>query len=150
MTSALTCRSAARILLRNPGFTVVAIAILALGIGANVTVFTIANAFLFKNLPFDDSDRILYVSNTQRTRPGTVRSVSYPDFIEFRDQAKSFEGLAAFSNRTVDLSDGNGFPEHYRCPRITANGFSVMGQSPVLGRDFVPKMSSRGLSRSCS
>jgi predicted permease len=116
----------------------VATVILALGIGVNVTVFTIADAFLFKNLPFDDSDRILYVSNTSRTRPGTARSVSYPDFIEFRDQARSFEGLAAFSTRNVDLSDGNGFPENYRCPRITANGFSVIGQRPVLGRDFAP------------
>ncbi len=59
-----------RMLLRNPGFTAVAIIVLALGIGANVTVFTLANAFLFKNLPFEDSDRILYISNTLRTRPG--------------------------------------------------------------------------------
>ena len=128
-----------RILLRNPGFTAVAIIVLALGIGANMTVFTLANAFLFKNLPFEDSDRILYVSNTLRTRPGTVRSVSYPDFVEFREHAKSFEGLAAFANRTVDLSDGKGFPERYRCPVITANGFSVIGQKPALGRDFVPE-----------
>ena len=62
-----------RRLLRNSGFTAVATVILALGIGVNVTVFTIADAFLFKNLPFDDSDRILYVSNTSRTRPGTGR-----------------------------------------------------------------------------
>jgi predicted permease len=127
-----------RMLMRNPGFAAVAILVLALGIGANVTVFTLANAFLFKNLPFDDSDRILYVSNMLRTRPGTVRSVSYPDFIEFREQAKSFEGLAAFSNRSVDLSDGKGFPERYRSPLITANGFSVIGQKPVRGRDFIP------------
>ena len=128
-----------RILLRNPGFTAVAIIVLALGIGANMTVFTLANAFLFKNLPFEDSDRILYVSNTLRTRPGTVRSVSYPDFVEFREHAKSFEGLAAFANRTVDLSDGKGFPERYRCPVITANGFSIIGQKPALGRNFVPE-----------
>jgi predicted permease len=128
-----------RVLLRNPGFTFVAVMALALGIGANVTVFTLANAFLFKNLPFDDSDRILYVSNTPPGRPGTVRSVSYPDFLEFREQAKSFEGLAAFSNRSVDLSDGSGFPERYRCPVITANGFSVIGQKPVRGRDFLPQ-----------
>ncbi len=128
-----------RVLLRNPGFTFVAVMALALGIGANVTVFTLANAFLFKNLPFDDSDRILYISNTPPGRPGTVRSVSYPDFLEYREQAKSFEGLAAFSNRSVDLSDGSGFPERYRCPVMTANGFSVIGQQPIQGRDFLPE-----------
>jgi len=128
-----------RRLVRTPGFAAVATIVLALGIGANVTVFTLANAFLFKNLPFEDSDRILYISNTLRTRPGIVRSVSYPDFLEFREQVKSFEGLAAFSNRSVDLSDGKGFPERYRCPLISANGFSVIGQKPVQGRDFVPE-----------
>jgi putative ABC transport system permease protein len=128
-----------RVLLRAPGFTFVAVTVLALGIGANVTVFTLANAFLFKNLPFDDSARILYVSNTPPGRPGTVRSVSYPDFLEFRERARSFEGLAAFSNRSVDLSDGSGFPERYRCPLVTANGFTVIGQKPVRGRDFLPE-----------
>jgi predicted permease len=126
-----------RTLVRNPGFAAVAIVALALGIGANVTVFTLANAFLFKNLPFDDSDRILYLSNTLATRPGTVRSVSYPDLLDFREQSKSFEGLAAFSNRSVDLSDKNAFPERYRCPLMTSNGFTVIGQQPVLGRGFL-------------
>jgi putative ABC transport system permease protein len=127
-----------RTLLRSPGFAAVAVIVLGLGIGANLTVFTLANAFLFKNLPFEDSDRILYVSNMLRTRPGAARSVSYPDFLEFREQSTSFAGLAAFANRSVDLSDGKGFPERYRCPLITSNAFSVIGQTAVRGRDFTP------------
>jgi hypothetical protein len=53
-------------------------------------------------------------------------------------QWTSFEGLAAFSNRSVDLSDGHGFPERYRCSLMTVNGFSVIGQKPLRGRDFLP------------
>ena len=64
-----------RLLARSPGFTLAAVTALALAIGANVTVFTLANAFLFKNLPFDDSDRILYVSSRNRARAGHPRRV---------------------------------------------------------------------------
>jgi putative ABC transport system permease protein len=125
-----------RVLRRSPGLAAMAAITLALGIGANVTVFTLANAFLFKNLPFADSARILYVSGTLLTRPGSTRSLSYPDFLELREQARTFDGLAAFANRSVDLSDRRGFPERYRGAVITANGFSVIGQKPVMGRDF--------------
>ena len=62
-------RHAIRAFLKSPGFTLAAVGALALGIGANVTVFTLANAFLFKNLPFDDSDRIVYVSSATAARP---------------------------------------------------------------------------------
>ena len=128
-----------RVLKRSPGLAAMAVMTLALGIGANVTVFTLANAFLFKNLPFADSARILYVSGTLLTRPGSVRSLSYPDFLELRDQTRAFDGLAAFTNRSVDLSDKRGFPERYRGALITANGFAIIGQKPVRGRDFAPQ-----------
>src|SRR5204862_1451633 len=67
---------ASRLLVRTPGFTAASACALALAIGANVTVFTLANAFLFKNLPFDDSARIVYLSSSVAQRP---RPVSYPD-----------------------------------------------------------------------
>ncbi len=128
-----------RLLARSPGFTAVAVVALGLGIGANVTVFTLANAFLFKNLPFEDSDRVLYISGTQAGRANGPRSVSYPDFLDFREQARSFAGLAALANRTVDLSDQRALPERYRCPLLTSNAFAVIGQRPALGRDFLPE-----------
>ena len=78
-----------RSLRRSPGFTVTALTMLALGIGANVTVFTLTNA-LFKRLPFDRNDRILYIHSR---RP--YRAVSYSDFQDWRAQAKSFEGMGA-------------------------------------------------------
>jgi putative ABC transport system permease protein len=130
---------ALRLLARSPGFTAVALATLALGIGANLTVFTLANAFLFKNLPFDDSDRILYLSSAQPGRPDRAQRVSYPDFLDFGRQTATFDGLAAFMSRTVDVSDRNGFPERYRATVMTANSFALIGQSPVRGRDFLPE-----------
>jgi predicted permease len=128
---------AVRLLARNPGFTAVAVIALGLGIGANLTVFTLANAFLFKNIPFHDSERILYVSSTQPERPDRPQRVSYPDFRDFREQVRSFEGMAAFTTRTVDVSDKNGLPERYRATVISANSFSLIGQAPVHGRDFL-------------
>ena len=76
-------RYAVRGLTRTPGFAAVATIVLALGIGANVTVFTLANAFLFKNLPFEDSDRILYISNTTSTRPGIAGRFRIRTFSSF-------------------------------------------------------------------
>ena len=125
-----------RLLARSPGFTLAAVTALALAIGANVTVFTLANAFLFKNLPFDDSERILYVSSRNPARPGT-RGVSYLDFLDYREQAPSFEGMAAFTSGSVDLSDGKGFPERYRSAFLTSAAFATIGQRPFLGRDFL-------------
>src|SRR3954469_18283536 len=95
---------AARLLVRSPGFTAAAVAALALAIGANVTVFTLANAFLFKNLPFDYSDRIVYIATTAPQRSGT-RGVSYPEFLEYRAEVPSFEATGALTTGFVDVSD---------------------------------------------
>jgi len=127
---------ALRLFVRNPVFTGAAVIALGLAIGANVTVFTLANAFLFKNLPFDDSELVVYVSSTNFTRPGSIRGVSYPDFLDFREQARSLDALGALTTCTVDVSDGTGFPERYRCAQLMAAAFGVIGQTPVVGRDF--------------
>jgi putative ABC transport system permease protein len=128
-----------RTLLKNPGFTAVAVVALTLGIGVNSTVFTLANAVLLKNLPFADSDRILYVSGNTREDPRNTSNISLPDYRDFAAQTKSFQSLAGFSGLNADVADSNGFPTEYRATRITPNGFSVIGQSPILGRDFEPQ-----------
>ncbi|MGH7486059.1 MAG: ABC transporter permease, partial [bacterium] len=123
---------------RSPWFTAVAATAIALGIGANAAVFTIANAFLIKNLPFEGSDRILYISGDTRTEAGFL-PVSYPDYRDFRTQTKSFADLAAFEYAGVSVTDKSGFPERYRAIRMSANGLSVLGQKPAAGRDFTPE-----------
>ncbi len=123
---------------QNPGFTAVAIVTLALGIGVNATVFTVTNAMLFKGFPHVDPDnRILYFDwKRERLSPG----VSYADFEDWRAQAKSFEGMAVVANGGLRLrvSDQRGVPETYDATQLSANAFQVLGQRPILGRDFAP------------
>jgi predicted permease len=131
-------RYSARTLRLNPGFAATAVAVLALGIGINATVFTLANAVMFKNQPFNGSGKILYITGTKPARGGDYQAVSYPDYLDFRAQSKTFESLAAFEVFGANFSDGAGFPEHYRALLLSANGFAAIGQKPAIGRDFVP------------
>ena len=130
-------RYAIRTLRRSPGFTFVAILMLALGIGVNATVFTVTNAVLFKGFPsVVRNDRVVYLS--------TNKGVSYPDFADWRDQAKSFEGLALVNGVDLSFSDKGALPEHMFAAAVTVNAFKVMGQRPIIGRDFAPSDGSPG------
>ncbi len=128
-------RFAFRTLAKHPGFTAVAVVALALGIGANATVFAITNGVLFKNMPFV-SERIMYLSTKNLSRGQNRSGVSYPDYRDWRAQTKSFETLGAFGFDVVNVSDKIGVPTRYNLGRITANTFSIIGQKPVIGRDF--------------
>jgi predicted permease len=125
-------RSSFRTLIKNPGFTTVAVTMLALGIGVNATVFTVTNAVLFKGFPLvERNDRILYISGPY------LCCVSYPDFEDWRAQAKAFEGMAVVHGVGMVLSDKSGFPERYEATEVSANTFQLVGQRPILGRDFM-------------
>jgi putative ABC transport system permease protein len=126
-----------RMLRKTPAFTAVAIAILALGIGVNATVFSLTNGALFKGLPFDKSDRIIYMLERDTTHNNQLMGISFPDFRDWREQAKSYEGMAAASGRAISVSDNNALPESYTCIRQSANGFHLIGQRPLIGRDFI-------------
>ena len=127
-----------RRLLREPGFTAVVVVALALGIGVNTTVFTLVNAVLFRGLPFEQADRVMFLSSNDHAKNRNDMGVSYPDFRDWRAQSKAFKGLAAFSQTGFVISDSNA-PERYDGPRLTANTFSLIGQKPMLGRDFLPE-----------
>jgi putative ABC transport system permease protein len=131
-------------LANNAGFTILAVTALALGIGANATVFTLANGVLFKSMPFDQNDRILYLSTKNLSRGNQRAGVSYPDFLDWREQAKSFEDLSAFGGLGVNYSDKSGLPELYNASQMTANSFHAIGQKPVAGRDFTAEDEKRG------
>src|SRR5436305_11530012 len=100
-----------RTLGKNPGFTAVAVAALALGIGANATVFSLVNAVLFKNLPFADSERVVYLSSTDTRRPRARDGVSRPEYEALAAEMKSVTGLAAAWRDRVNLSDDVNMPE---------------------------------------
>lgn len=132
-------RFALRGLRGDPGFTVVAVAALAVGLAANTAVFTVVNAVFFKNLPFAGSERIVYVlSPNVHDMSSSDALASYPDYADFHDRAKSFEVLVAARMIGVNLSDQTAFAERYGAMQMTINGFSAIRQKPVLGRDFMP------------
>jgi putative ABC transport system permease protein len=127
-----------RTLSKNPGFTTVAITALALGISVNATVFSLANAVLFKNLPFANSDRVLYIISTNPTKPRWWWGLSYPDYLVLKSQLKSFDAVGASRQVSANISDHTASPEGYHGARITANTFALIGQKPIVGRDFLP------------
>src|SRR5260370_41312799 len=101
-----------RTLAKNPGFTAVAVAALALGIGVNATVFSLVNGILYKNLPFAHSDRILYLLNADTHNPQIGGSLSYPDFRDLQAQVKSFRRLGAHTGCLGNFSDSDAVPQN--------------------------------------
>ena len=135
-------RFATRLLLKERWFSAVAIVALALGIGLNATVFTLVNAVLIRGLPFKDSQDLYLVAwNVKRGGRSNVAAV---DFKNWREQTKVFSGLAAWSGADMTISDDRAMPEQARGSYLTANAFSVVGQRPLLGRDFTPEDEQRG------
>jgi predicted permease len=132
-------RFAFRSLTQSRGFTTVAVAMVALGIGANAAVFTVTKAVLFKgSRSIDRNDRILYVGS------GGPCCVSYPDFDDWRAQAKSFDGMGAVADLRITLSDRRGVAETNSATQVTAETFRLIGQRPAIGRDFLPSDALRG------
>lgn len=117
-------RYAVRMLAKAPGFTTVAVIALALGIGADTAVFTIANCAFSWNLGLDHIDRIVLVTLTDPSGQQEF-GVSYPDFRDFRSRAKSLAGLAGYEFASVNLSGDKNLPERYRSVKMSANGFFV-------------------------
>jgi hypothetical protein len=136
-------RYAVRMLAKTPTFTLVAVVALALGIGADTAVFTIANGAFSWNLGLDHVDRVILVDLVDPSRREGF-GVSYPDFRNLRTETKSLAGLAAYQFASVNLSDSKTLPERYYCAQISANGFFVSEQRPVVGRGFLPEDESPG------
>ena len=126
-----------RTLLRTPAFTVLAVFTLALGIGANTTIFSWINSTLLNPIPGATRTSEL----VSLTRGGTVETpypLSYPDYADLRDGNQSFSGLSAFGIYSLTLT-GTGQPERVWGLLVTANYFDVLGVKPILGRTFVPE-----------
>jgi putative ABC transport system permease protein len=126
---------AIRMLVKSPGFTLVAILTLALGIGANTAIFSVVNAVLLRPLPFKDASQLVVIRETYKL-VGNV-SVSYPDFLDWRQQAHCFSAMAAIQNRSFNLS-GIAQPENIGGYVVSPNLLALLGVHPILGRDFVP------------
>jgi len=124
---------AVRTLLRSPGFTILAVLTLALGIGANTAIFTVINGVLLRPLPYSDSSRIVHLEQAA-TRVGPDRiGFSVQEVLDYRQQSRSFSDLAEYHSMTFTLL-GAKVPERVVTGVISANYFSVLGVKPVLGR----------------
>ncbi|MGB2713711.1 MAG: ABC transporter permease [Vicinamibacterales bacterium] len=133
-------RHGGRLLLRSPGFTTIAVAALAIGIGANTAVFSVVHTLLIQPLPYRDADRlaVIWEHNLPRDKKNNV--VSPGNFIHWREMQRSFEDIAAVSgtvglNFTVTVT-GAGDPEEVPVQLVTAAFFSLLGVNPALGRPF--------------
>jgi putative ABC transport system permease protein len=136
-------RFAVRQLLKNPGFTAVAVLTLALGIGANTAIFSFANAILLRPLPFKDPARLVMVFTSYPSSNSHQKWVSAPTFDEWHRESTSFEGLAARGFGGFILT-GNGQAQTIPGAQLSANIFRLLGLQPVVGRDFLPEEENYG------
>src|SRR5213080_1591968 len=136
-------RFALRMLAKQPAFTFIVIITFALGIGANTAVFSVLNAVLLRPLPFHEPQKLVALGEydiREKADPGTeIESISYLDYVDWRDQNKVFEHVAVYTNQSVStLTDGNE-ATHVQGESVSADLFSLLGVQPILGRTFLPK-----------
>jgi predicted permease len=129
-------RYAMRMLIKRPGFSVVVILALALGIGANTAIFSIVNAVLLRALPFKDAERLVVISETVRRESIERRAASYPDFVDWREQNQVFEEIAAYEGQNLIITGGSE-PERLNGEIVSASYFSLLGAQAAMGRTFL-------------
>jgi len=135
-----------RTITKNPGFTLVAVIALALGIGANSVIFSAVNSVLLRPLPYKDSDRLVMIWHKYPDINLPQASLSPPSYIEYRDMTSSFEQVAAVTNWSANLT-GIDEPERIQGAQLSANFFSALGVGPALGRTFLTEEDQPGKSR---
>ena len=127
-----------RMLARNPGFTIMVVLVLSLGIGANTAVFSVVNSILLRPLPFQESERLVRLSEHSASRGWGHVSVCPADFLDWREQNTVFEDMAAYKSTRYTLT-GVGEPERIQGARVSQGFFSILRVQPLLGRRFMPE-----------
>src|SRR5262245_23137217 len=123
-------RFGVRMLLKNPGFTLIAALTLALGIGANTAIFSVVNAVLLRPLPYPEPDRLVFIYNTK------LKMLMEAEFLRLRDQAQSLEHVSLYTSTTYTLT-GIGEPERISSGRASGDFFTLLGAPMALGRTFM-------------
>ncbi len=126
-----------RMLLRSPGFTFIAIAALAIGIGANTAIFSVVNGVLLKALPYSNPDELAMVWVDNRRQGIREDITSWPNFVDWRDQNHTFQAMSGYRPYQTNLT-GDGEPEELLATQVTTNFFSLMNVKPIHGRAFSP------------
>lgn len=122
-----------RMLLKNPGFTIVAVLALTLGIGADSAIFSVVNAVLLRPLPYDESERLVFLSERSPVLEGM--SIAYPNFLDWREQNNAFESIGVYRRQSYNLT-GSGEPERLVAGQVSADLFTVLRVNAGSGRVF--------------
>jgi putative ABC transport system permease protein len=139
-------RFAVRMLAKNWSVTAIIVVVLALGIGANTSIFSVVNAALLRPLPYSDPDKLVRLSEDSPNVP--QMSISYPNFLDWREQNKVFSGIAAMQFRSLNLT-GKDEPERLAGRAVSAELFDVLDVKPALGRSFSPEEDRPGANPVC-
>jgi predicted permease len=130
---------AVRMLVKTPGFAIIAILAIALGIGASTTSFSIVNAVLLRPFPLmQNQDRLVYLTQYFTKTADQDSGITFPDYLEIKKQATSLEGFGAWQDATFIITNGE-TPERFLGARVSGETFSFLGVQPVLGRQFRPE-----------
>src|ERR1700720_571679 len=130
-------RYAGRFLRKSPGFTLVIVLTLALGIGANAAIFSVVYSALLRPLPYQNPKELVFLGESRDQKPTIEMSqTSYPDYLGWKHAAKSFQSLAGYGGDGFTLEVG-GEPKLTLATQVTPNFFSTLGVKPALGRDFL-------------
>jgi predicted permease len=124
---------AGRQMMKSPGFAAIAILTLALGIGANTTIFSVVNGVLINPLPFPHADRLVVLFHNKPNF--TKGSISYPNFLDWQRDNRCFEAMAAYRSGSATLT-GSGEPENLSGRMVSAGFFEILGVTPLMGRTF--------------
>jgi putative ABC transport system permease protein len=139
-------RYALRLLRRQPGFTLVAVLTLTLGIGANTAIFSLLYQSLLRPLPYPEADRLVFVWNTYPLMGLRKVTVSIPDYLDRRERAPAIADAALMTPAPLNMA-GAGQPEVVQALRVTPSFFSTLGRQPLLGRAFTEDHATSGAER---
>jgi MacB-like periplasmic core domain len=129
-------RFGARMLMKQPGFTLITVLTLALGIGANTAIFSLVDKALIRKLPVEEPERLVVVNASRG--PGVSTTSNYPDFVDYRYRNEDFEGLVCYYQRALTLSE-RGQAERIQGMIVSGNYFTALRVLPALGRGFLPE-----------
>jgi putative ABC transport system permease protein len=133
-------------MIKKPGFTLVVVLTLALGIGANTAIFTVVNAALLRGLPYRAPDQLVHLFETKPQKEFPQREASYPDFLDWR-QNEVFSGVAAYAGGGSAALSGREDRERVQIGAVTGNFFAVLGVEPIIGRSFRAEEENPGTER---
>src|ERR1700733_11498754 len=136
-------RYGARMLRKNPGFTAVAVLTLALGIGANIAIFSIVDAVLLRSLPYPDPNQLVLMFEVPLQQPDALSGISYRDFTEYREQNRVFSEMAGNSFHDLTLT-GAGEPSIVNTAAVTPEIFPLLNAKPLAGRTLLPEDGKQG------